>query len=104
MYETEAEIAELDQLLGSSLDGASDHLRLIMTEDERTLDAAETCRVLTGMKTLALATVTKADEPRISGVDGALPACAMGLYHRRERGQGAAPARPPASIRRPHRG
>jgi len=70
MYETESEIGELDRLLNVSLGGASEHLRSIITEEERTLDAAETCRVLTGMKTLALATVTKAGEPRISGVDG----------------------------------
>jgi hypothetical protein len=70
MHETDAEVAELDGLLRSSLGGASEHLRSIMTEGQRTLDAAETCRVLTGMKTLALATVTKSGEPRISGVDG----------------------------------
>ena len=70
MYETPEELAELDRLLSGSLGGASEHLRSIMTEEERTLNAAETCRVLTGMKTLALATVTNAGEPRISGVDG----------------------------------
>ena len=70
MGETPEELAELDRLLSASLGGAGDHLRSIMTEEERTLNAAETCRVLTGMKTLALATVTSAGEPRISGVDG----------------------------------
>ena len=70
MYETPEELAELDRLLSGSLGGASEHLRSIMTEEERTLNAAETCRVLTGMNTLALATVTRAGEPRISGVDG----------------------------------
>lgn len=70
MYETEAEVAELDRLLDASLRRGSEHLRSIMTEGDRTLNAAETCRVLTGMKTLAVATVTQAGEPRISGVDG----------------------------------
>lgn len=70
MQETQEELAELDALLDASLHGASEHLRAIMTEGERTLDAAETCRLLTGMKTLALATVTSSGEPRISGVDG----------------------------------
>jgi len=70
MYETEAEVADLERLLSSSLGGASEHLRSIITEGERTLNAEQTCRVLTGMRTLALATVTRSGEPRISGVDG----------------------------------
>lgn len=70
MHETPEEFAELDRLLEASLRGAGEHLRSIMTEGQRTLDATETCRVLTGMKTLALATVTASGEPRISGVDG----------------------------------
>ncbi len=70
MYESDAELAELDRLLESSLAGASEHLRAIMTAGERTLDAAQACQVLTGMRTLALATVTASGEPRISGVDG----------------------------------
>jgi len=70
MHETLAELEELDALLTRSLRGSSEHLRSIVTEGERTLDATETCRVLTGMRTLSLATVTAAGEPRISGVDG----------------------------------
>ncbi len=70
MYETEPELAELDALLTRSLHGSSGHLRSIITEGERTLDAAETSQVLTGMRTLAVATVTRSGEPRISGVDG----------------------------------
>jgi len=72
MYETPAEVAELDDLLSRSLHSAGDHLRSIVTEGERTLDASETTRVLTGMRTLALATVTATGEPRVSGVDGHL--------------------------------
>ncbi len=70
MYETQDELAELDVLLRASLHRSTEHLRSIVTEGERTLDAAETCRVLTGMRTLALATVTARGEPRISGADG----------------------------------
>ena len=70
MHETPAELTELDALLTRSLRGSSTHLRSIVTEGERTLNAAETCRVLTGMRTLALASVTASGEPRISGVDG----------------------------------
>ena len=70
MYETAPELAELDDLLTRSLRGAGEHLRAIVTEGERTLNAAETAAVLTGMRTLSVATVTKAGEPRISGEDG----------------------------------
>ncbi len=70
MHETPDELAALDLLLTESLHHSTEHLRSIVTEGERTLDAAETSRVLTGMRTLALATVTARGEPRISGVDG----------------------------------
>jgi hypothetical protein len=70
VYETAHEIEALDELLTRSLRGASEHLRAIVTEGERTLDATETATVLTGMRTLSVATVTKSGEPRISGEDG----------------------------------
>lgn len=70
MYETAEELAWLDALLTRSLAGASEHLRGIVTEGDRTLDAAQTATVLTGMRTLAVATVTRAGEPRVSGLDG----------------------------------
>jgi Pyridoxamine 5'-phosphate oxidase len=70
MYETSDELAWLDELLATSLRGASEHLRSIVTEGERTLDAAQTAAVLTGMRTLAVSTVTAAGEPRVSGEDG----------------------------------
>jgi hypothetical protein len=70
VYESEAELAALDALLSRSLRGSGNHLRSIVTEGERTLDASETATILTGMRTLALATVTGSGEPRISGVDG----------------------------------
>jgi hypothetical protein len=70
VYETQDELGWLDELLTRSLRGASEHLRSIVTEGERTLDAAQTAAVLTGMRTLAVATVTSAGEPRVSGLDG----------------------------------
>jgi hypothetical protein len=70
MYETDAELAELDSLLTTSLRASGTHLRGIITEDERTLDARQTAGYLTGMRTLAVATVTSHGEPRISGLDG----------------------------------
>ena len=70
MYETEDELSWLDRLLTTSLRGSSEHLRSIVTEGERTLDAAQTAEVLTGMCTLAVSTVTASGEPRVSGEDG----------------------------------
>jgi hypothetical protein len=70
VYETPDELAWLDRLLTESLAGAGEHLRSIVTEGERTLDATQTTKVLTGMRTLAVATVTRAGEPRVSGEDG----------------------------------
>jgi hypothetical protein len=70
VFETAAELAGLDDLLTRSLRGSSEHLRAIVTEGERTLDAEQTAAVLTGMRTLSVATVTRGGEPRISGEDG----------------------------------
>jgi Pyridoxamine 5'-phosphate oxidase len=70
MHETPDELTALDRLLTESLHRSTEHLRSIVTEGDRTLDATETCQVLTGMRTLSLATVTERGEPRISGVDG----------------------------------
>ena len=69
MKETPAEIAALQSLLEASLAGATEHLRAIVTP-ARALDARELCDLLTGMRTLAVATVTATGEPRVSGVDG----------------------------------
>src|SRR5260370_281152 len=69
MYETEAELDELQDLLDSSLSLATDHLRSIIT-GERTLTARQLTAVITGMCTLSIATVTARGEPRISAVDG----------------------------------
>ncbi|MER8101442.1 pyridoxamine 5'-phosphate oxidase family protein [Kitasatospora sp. NPDC094016] len=69
MRETPDELHRLQALLHSSLSRSTAHLRSIIS-DERTLTAEQLTRVLTGMCTLALSTVTAKGEPRISGVDG----------------------------------
>ena len=72
VFETSGEIRSLQELLDSSLRRSTSHLRSIVTPGERTLTAEQLVRVATGMCTLALATVTRGGEPRISGVDGHL--------------------------------
>jgi general stress protein 26 len=69
--EDPAEIAALQQLLDRSLAGASEHLHSIITPD-RAVPAADLVRRLSGMRTLALATVSAGGRPRVGGVDGHL--------------------------------
>ena len=69
MYETPEELEALDSLLARSRRTATNHLRDII-DDDRALSADDLTRLLTGMKVLAIATVTAAGEPRISCVDG----------------------------------
>lgn len=71
MYETTAEIAELQGLIDRSLAGATEHLRSIMSPDHR-LTAEQAVSVLSGMRTLSVATVTAGGEPRVSAADGHL--------------------------------
>lgn len=70
MFETDAELEWLQALLDESLPRSSEHLRSIVKPGERTLTAPQLAGVITGMCTLALATVTAKGEPRISAVDG----------------------------------
>jgi Pyridoxamine 5'-phosphate oxidase len=69
MYETDAELAELQDLLDTSLARSTEHLRSIIT-GSTAVTAARLVRILTGMCVLSAATVTARGEPRISGVDG----------------------------------
>jgi hypothetical protein len=69
MYEDLADIESLQQLLTTSLTRASEHMRSIIRPG-RTASAADLAARLTGMRTLALSTVSVAGRPRISGVDG----------------------------------
>lgn len=69
MRETPQELAALQALLDTSIARSTAHLRSIVTQ-QRTLTAEQLTRVLTGMCTLAVSTVTANGEPRISGADG----------------------------------
>ena len=69
MLETPAELDALQRLLDSSRAGATGHLRGIIN-DRRALSASDVVSLLTGMKVIAVATVTARAEPRISAVDG----------------------------------
>jgi len=68
MRESSAELDELQALLDRSLSRSTAHLRSIISE--RMLTAEQLTDILTGMCTLAVATVTARNEPRISGEDG----------------------------------
>ncbi len=69
MYETQAEIDELQRLLDASFARASTHLTSIMTR-ERRMTAQRVVELLTGIAVLNVATVTARGEPRISALDG----------------------------------
>lgn len=69
MKETEAELAQLQQVLDRSHTGASSHLRSII-DDNRTLSAREIADLMTGMRVVSFATVTSSGEPRVSALDG----------------------------------
>ena len=68
MHETPQELQELQALLDASLAGSTAHLRSIV--GGRTATAQDVTRLLSGMCTLALSTVTARGEPRVSAVDG----------------------------------
>ena len=69
MLEMEADLRELQRLLDRSRSTATEHLRSIIN-DQRALSAENIVSLLTGMKVIALATVSARGEPRISAVDG----------------------------------
>jgi hypothetical protein len=71
VYEDSDDIAWLQGLLDSSIAGASEHMRSIIRPG-RTVSAADLAQRLSGMRALALSTVSAAGRPRISGVDGHL--------------------------------
>jgi Pyridoxamine 5'-phosphate oxidase len=70
MRETDSQLDELQNLLDASLSRSTRHLRSIVTPGERTLTARQLVTVITGMCTLAISTVTRSGEPRVSGIDG----------------------------------
>lgn len=69
MYEDAREIQALDDLLERSRRGGSPHLRTII-DHEASVGAAELLPLLAGMRVLALSTVARSGEPRVSAVDG----------------------------------
>jgi Pyridoxamine 5'-phosphate oxidase len=68
MYETASELAQLQELIDGSMQGASEQLRLIAHERRR-LSAAQLVHVLQGKAQMAVATVTANCEPRVSPLD-----------------------------------
>src|SRR3954447_12282827 len=69
MYETEADLAAVQELLDASYGRANAHLRGIWGPESR-LDAGELSEDLVGIQVLDLATVTPRGEPRVAPVDG----------------------------------
>lgn len=69
MHETPADLAALQGLLDRSQASAGPHLLRIITP-ERRLSAEEVAERLTGMRLLALATVTADGRPIVGPVDG----------------------------------
>ena len=69
MHETPADLAALQDLLDRSYESAGTHLRRIITPGRR-LSAEQVADRLTGMRLLALATVTADGRPIVGPVDG----------------------------------
>lgn len=69
MNETEEDLRRLQDLLDRSDASAGPHLRQVITP-ERRLSAQALCARLTGMRLLALATVTNDGRPLVGPVDG----------------------------------
>jgi hypothetical protein len=69
VHETPGDLAALQDILDRSYAGAGTHLRRIITP-ERRLTAEEVAARLTGMRLLALATVTADGRPIVGPVDG----------------------------------
>lgn len=72
MFETPDELRSLQVLLDKSWAASSGHLKSIIRPGKSTLDAEQVVQVCQGMGALAIATVTRRGEPRISGADGHL--------------------------------
>jgi hypothetical protein len=68
MYETDDDLARLQQLIDASFARSSEHLRSIMTPERRL--SARDLAALPAPAVLNIASVTARGEPRISAVDG----------------------------------
>ena len=69
MFETNAEIDELDTLFARTFENANKHLTGIV-KPERRLNARQVVRYLQGTKHVAFATVNERGEPRVAPLDG----------------------------------
>ena len=69
MFETDAEIAELDALLARTYARANTHL-IGIVKPERRLSARQIVRYLQGTKHVAFATVNERGQPRVAPLDG----------------------------------
>jgi Pyridoxamine 5'-phosphate oxidase len=69
VHETLEDMIALEELLDRSYASAGPHLRRIITP-ERRVEAADLVERLTGMRLLALATVTRDGRPIVAPVDG----------------------------------
>jgi uncharacterized pyridoxamine 5'-phosphate oxidase family protein len=68
MFETDAELAELDALFKAHMARANPHMKAIVTP-KRQLNARQVTTYLTGTKHVAFATVNAKGEPRVSPLD-----------------------------------
>lgn len=68
MFETEAELAELQAMFDAHLAHANPHMQGIVTPERRPT-ARQVARYLTGTKHVAFATVTSQGAPRVSPLD-----------------------------------
>ncbi|HJP89773.1 MAG TPA: pyridoxamine 5'-phosphate oxidase family protein [Candidatus Limnocylindrales bacterium] len=68
MFETEAELAELQRMLDAHMAGANEHMTSIV-KPERQLSARQVVTYLQGTKHVAFATVTSKGKPRVSPLD-----------------------------------
>jgi hypothetical protein len=68
MFESDAELAELDRLFAAHMAGANAHMQAIV-KPQRRLTARQVTRYLQGTKHVAFATVTSKGEPRVSPLD-----------------------------------
>jgi pyridoxamine 5'-phosphate oxidase-like protein len=68
VYESEAEIAELQRMFDAHLAGANPHMAGIVSPRRR-LSARQVVRYLAGIRHVAFATVTEAGDPRVSPLD-----------------------------------
>lgn len=68
MNETPEDLAELDALLHDSMERAGSFLRSSFEMPEHSLSALQLCRHLTGIQTVAFATVTALGEPRVAPI------------------------------------